>query len=468
MWRARIGVCVLAFAVVVPEAAGQTYEELKRENEELKARVRALEAAGQGEAVVVSYDAATGRLVVRVGAMERTLVLQPGTHVHDAAGYEVRPADRAAKLTPGVRIEIVEAGGQVEAINIRGDRQHHHPQDHGEHSHAHPAPAGAWRWHDPYYPGWWKPSDNYRPYSWAAPPSEGLIRDLFCAPFVETHRTARGTPWVHPFTIEPPHLHRDLFFFYKYTKDAEGGPTDEHEVELHLDWALTRRLGFALAVPYLGLIGPDEQATGFGDLEIAPRIVIVESETFHLAANIFMTIPTGDAERDLGRGEMSLAPFMTTWHDLGSWAPWTNWNTLYINFGPEIGLETGDTALLYTVVYAHSILGPKLIFPHHHGHGHSHAGHGHDHAGHTHPEREPAGTISVFGPMYPVGLTSFILEFNGQSEWHGDRQTFLQLLTGISYVLTDTAEVRFGVNFPLNHFDQQMDAQYLFAFSYIF
>lgn len=383
MWQVWTGICALLFIVLPTQAWGQTYADLIRENEQLKARLQAFEDA-----------------------------------------QEV------------------------------GDR--HHEQHAEEHLVDH-AQEEYWHFDDPFYPGWWLPSDEYRPFSWMAPPSEGFFHDLVVGPFVDTHRSSAGTPWVHPFTIEPPQIHRDAFFIYKYTNDADGGPIDEHEAEVHVDWGLTRRFGILLAAPYLGLTAPGEQATGFGDLEIAPRIVFVESETFYLATNILMTIPTGDETRDLGAGEMTMAPFLTTWNDLGCCAlPWTNWNTLFLNFGPEMGLESGDTSLHYTVVFAHSILGPKLLFPHLHGNG--------DHSDHE----STGGTISVFGPTSPVGLTNFIVEFNGQTELQDDRLTRLQLLTGVSYVLTDCAELRFGVNLPLNHADQQMDAQYIFAFTQMF
>lgn len=70
--------------------------------------------------------------------------------------------------------------------------------------------------------------------------------------------------------------------------------------------------------------------------------------------------------------------------------------------------------------------------------------------------------------MAPVGLTNFILELNGQTELQGEQQTLLQFLTGFSYVLTECAELRFGVKFPLNRTNEQMDVQYIFAFTQIF
>jgi hypothetical protein len=196
---------------------------------------------------------------------------------------------------------------------------------------------------------------------------------------------------------------------------------------------------------------------------LPPRIVWVESDNFFLASNIVFTFPTGSEARGLGRGETTIAPFLTTWHDIGSWRflPWRNWNQLQLNFGPEIGLESGDTSLLYTVVYAHSLLGPRLLPPHFH-HEHNHNG---DNHGHAHNDE---GVISPVGPAYPIGLVSLLLEFNGQSELQGDRLTLLRLLTGINYALTENAELRFGVNFPLNHFDRQMDVQYIVAFTWVY
>ncbi|MCS7168157.1 MAG: hypothetical protein RMI91_03495 [Gemmatales bacterium] len=390
-------------------AHAQTYEELLRENAVLKERIRQLE-----------------KQLSEISASGPTAQNTQHQHTHDANHQHSPPP-----FGP-----------------------HWGPQD------LTYTPPTRYRYVDPFHPNWWKPQDHYRPYSWYPPPSQGFFRDLFFGPVIDTHRSPRGTPWVHPFTIEPAQIHRDLFFFYKFTKNAEGSPVDEHELEAHLDWGLTRRFGFVLAAPFLGLEDPAGHQTGFSDIEFAPRIVWIESETFFLASNIFFTFPTGDADRDLGRGEVTIAPFVTTWHDIGSWRflPWRNWNQIQLNFGPEVGLESGDTSLLYTVMYAHSFLGPRIIPPHFHHFHHHHGNH------HHHDE----GIISPVGPAYPEGLISLLLEFNGQSELFGDRITYLQLLTGVNYALTETSELRFGVNFPLNQFDRQMDIQYIFAFTWVY
>lgn len=417
--RRRGGIWLLFIGCVCccQPAYGQTYEELLRENAALKERIRQLEAR------LNNAESATSQGTTPV--------------VHDK--------------------------------DHRHDFSHTH-QPAPSHFHREPwdlPPPSRYRYVDPYPPSWWKPQDDYRPYSWLPPPSEGFVRDLFFGPVIDTHRSPRGTPWVHPFTIEPAQIHRDLFFFYKFTKNAEGSAVDEHELEAHLDWGLTRRFGFVLAAPFLGLEDPAGHQTGFGDIEFAPRIVWIESDTFFLASNVLFTFPTGNENRGLGRGEVTLAPFLTTWHDIGSWrlVPWRNWNQVHLNFGPEIGLESGDTVLLYTVVYAHSFLNFRLLPPHfHHFHEHNRSDHNH----HSHNHDDDEGIISSVGPAYPAGLTSLLFEFNGQTPLYGDGDTLFQLLVGFNYALTESGELRFGVNFPLNRFDQQMDVQYIFAFTWIY
>ncbi len=38
---------------------------------------------------------------------------------------------------------------------------------------------------------------------------------------------------------------------------------------------------------------------------------------------------------------------------------------------------------------------------------------------------------------------------------------------GLNAGVTETAELRFGVDLPLNHEDQQMEARYIFAFTWV-
>jgi hypothetical protein len=76
-------------------------------------------AADALEAVVVSYDKDTMKLVVKVGDKERTYDLPAKVHVHDVTGKEIPVKGRADKLKKGTKIEIEEKSGKVEEINIK-------------------------------------------------------------------------------------------------------------------------------------------------------------------------------------------------------------------------------------------------------------------------------------------------------------------------------------------------------------
>ncbi len=268
----------------------------------------------------------------------------------------------------------------------------------------------------------------------------GLLSEFF-QPLEHTHFSPRGTPYVHPFTMEPPQMHQDVFFNYRYASNTIDG-TDENEAEVHVDWALTNRLGIFVGIPFVGV---SDNATGvhqqgLSDLEIAPRIVLIDRDTFIASTNFFITIPTGDANRDLGAGETVLAPFITTWHDLG------NWNTLLFNFGPQVGAVSGDASFIYGFSLAHSFQGPVLL----QGDVEEHEQHEEEYLRH-----------------FPTGLTTLYIEMAGETELNGMKRTFIEILPGISYSLAQHAEVRFGVLLPVTR-PQRFDAQYNLSFTWIY
>jgi len=266
--------------------------------------------------------------------------------------------------------------------------------------------------------------------------------DEVFAPIHHTHFSELGTPYVHPFTFEPPQIHQDAFFIYKYSANTNEG-SDEYEAEAHLDWALSKRLGFVFAVPLVGNQEADgTHNVGMGDLEIAPRVMWIEQDKFILASNLFITVPTGDETRDLGAGEVTLTPFITTWHDLG------NWNSLLLNFGPEFGADSGDTSMIYSFSLTHSWLGQAILGEDEHIE--QDAEGGHNHAQHFEP-----------------GMKTLYLEMNCETQLYGEEQTLIELLPGFSYVLAESAELRFGVLFPISEV-KRFDRQYFASFTWIY
>lgn len=273
----------------------------------------------------------------------------------------------------------------------------------------------------------------------------GFFEELF-EPAVHSHFTRRGTPLVHLFLTEPAVLHRDLFFDYRIGNNVEGS-TDEQELEVELEWSLTKRLGMVIEVPYVGLdpVG-SPNTSGFGDIAVAGRALLVDQDWFFLSANLAVGIPTGDADRDLGRGEAALAPTITTWLDLG------NWTALHGQFGPEIGLQTGDTEFVHHLALTRSFQGPVLFES-----GCRRGRNGSESDGDEHQEH------------FEPGFTSLILEMTGVTGLGGDGagQTFIELLPGIAYTPVEGIELRFGVRFPLFK-PTRIDTQYIFTVARVF
>jgi len=230
---------------------------------------------------------------------------------------------------------------------------------------------------------------------------DDFLDEIF-APVHHSHFSENGTPYVHPFTFEPPQIHQDVFFIFKYAENTIDG-ADEYESEFHIDWALTRRLGILFAVPMVGNHqAGGTQNVGIGDLEIAPRIMWVEDDYFILATNLLITAPTGDERRNLGAGEATLSPLITTWHDLG------NWNSLLFNFGPEFGTRSGDAAMIYGFSIAHTWIGRSILDDESHD--------DHDHGAHD-------GHAAHFVP----GMKSIYLELNGETQLDGAEETMVEL-----------------------------------------
>ncbi len=274
----------------------------------------------------------------------------------------------------------------------------------------------------------------------------GFLEELF-EPASHTHFTRRGTPLVHLFLTEPATIHQDLFLDYRIGNNFHGG-TDEQELEFEMEYALTKRLGMVIEVPYVGL-NPvtDPNTSGFADIAVAGRALLVDRDTFFLSANLEIEIPTGDADRELGRGEVALASTITTWLDLG------NWTVLHGQFGPEIGLESGDTEFIHRLALTKSFQGPVMF-------GRGCRNFSRSNGGDEHEEHEE---------HFEPGFTSLILEMTGVTGLSGEEagQTFIELLPGISYTPVEQIEFRFGVRFPLFK-PKRLDTQYIFTIARVF
>ncbi|MHC4920220.1 MAG: transporter [Planctomycetota bacterium] len=244
--------------------------------------------------------------------------------------------------------------------------------------------------------------------------AQGVLAGGWLEPWPHHHMNPRGTPYVHAFGVEPAFLERDLLLDLRRTTTAAGR---ELEAEAELEWAFTKRLGLVVELPFLHVNerGSGEH-TGFGDLGLAPRALLVDSDEFLLAFNVGVEVPTGDEDRGLGAGETVLAPSFSLWLDLGDVA--RNPVTFQAQVGTEHGLETGDTTLFYNAALALSFVGT------HHEPS--------THAEHQHEQLAP-------------GMTHLLLELTGRTVLDGpDEETTAEMLFGVSFNATAQLELRAG------------------------
>ncbi len=254
-------------------------------------------------------------------------------------------------------------------------------------------------------------------------PDQATASDWF-TPWQHRHASQAGTPYVHPIGMEPAFFGRELLFAYQ---SYEASDESENELETEVEWAVTRRLGLAVEAPFVRVSRSGEAThEGIGDLSIAPRALLVETERFLLAASLGLAVPTGDSDRDLGDGEASLSPGLSSWSDLGGLV------TLQAHIGTQRGLETGDTLLDY-----HGALIWSLADAH-------------DHGEHLH-----------------AGMTSLIAEVGGRTVLDGpdESRSTAEALLGLSYCSRQQWEFRGGFQLPIGG---QQDIDYGFVVGAIF
>jgi hypothetical protein len=255
----------------------------------------------------------------------------------------------------------------------------------------------------------------------------------FLAPFEHTHASKSGTPYVHSFGIEPAFTGRDLFIDYSY---INGDGFTEHETEIELEWAFTKRLGMIVELPY---IWEDEKgvssASGFGDLAIVPRALLIEQDRFLLTAQLEVVLPTGSSSFG---GDTAIAPGIAMWNDLG------NNFTLNSMVGFEHGFDADETEFFYSMGLVKSFGGSQIKEKcHDHNHGHSHT----PHTGQVNLHLEITGSTPVNGPD------------------EGDIN--LEGLIGISYGIIKDLDIRAGYFVPLtspNDFSQGFTTGLIFHF----
>ena len=251
------------------------------------------------------------------------------------------------------------------------------------------------------------------------PPAFGCdLTGHWLDPWSHAHFSRTGAPFIHNFGFEPAYLGRDLFITYGWAELDEG---TEQEIEIEFEWAFTRRLGIAIEQPYV-FGDPDGESSidGFGDLAIVPRFLLCEHDCFMASLNVEIEVPTGDDNVGAGE-EWHLAPFISTWSDLGnSWA-------LTSASGFEFALESQETEFFFAVGLSKAIRihEPHLFCPEPED---------------AHGNNLPTGILSLLAEVYG----GVVIDGEEEGEWA------FEALIGLNYSLNSVFDLRAGYVFPLN------------------
>lgn len=134
-----------------------------------------------------------------------------------------------------------------------------------------------------------------------------------------------------------------------------------------------------------------------------------------ISSNLEFGFPTGDEKRELGSGEISISPSISTWLDLG------NWFSLSSQLGFEHSLESEDTGYFYKMALGYSVI--------------------------RHGKRK----IDLDNFHFPSGMLNFIAEFSGNTYLteFDETESAFDILLGAAYVVNPHWEGRVGYSFPI-------------------
>lgn len=152
-----------------------------------------------------------------------------------------------------------------------------------------------------------------RPEAWRPLGIASLFSEGWDEPYAPAPGDAPRQTWINN---ADGAFYRLFVFSFAYARDVPGGG-DGYNGAYFLFTPLSRRLELGWFVPFV-TSAPDAarspgggNLTDFGDLTVAPRVLLAEDRRYSVTGNLFVRLPTGDARN--GNGAASLSPDVEFW-----------------------------------------------------------------------------------------------------------------------------------------------------------
>lgn len=151
-----------------------------------------------------------------------------------------------------------------------------------------------------------------RPQAWRPLSFSTLFSEGWDEPYAPAPGDAPRQTWINN---ADGAFYRLFVFSFAYARDLPGGG-DAYNGSYFLFTPLSRRFELGWFVPFVWS-APDAANPGrgnwtdFGDLTIAPRVLLAEDRRYTVTSNLFVRLPTGDARN--GNGAASLSPDLEFW-----------------------------------------------------------------------------------------------------------------------------------------------------------
>lgn len=303
----------------------------------------------------------------------------------------------------------------------------HGAHDHSAHDHVGPAHNHAGHSHGGHGHTLHGGSDHAHGFD-TIHPYESHERGVFEAYGHAGHTSIEGYPFVHGIRTEIDFIERALEWDLVPTRGADGGEVDELEFESELVWALNSRMVLIIGAPLISL-NPDNDpnTAGVGDLELGFQFLAYGGENSLLFTALNMSVPTGDADRDLGSGHTKLEPTLLWLYDF------RQGTYVQSRFGWEVPVSTTDVAseFRYDIGLFHTFLATR--------------------------------DWRMFRFFTPI------VELNGVTQLNEDGHgtTVVDMTGGVRWLVRGSDEIGIGVSAPITgrqNFDEQVILSYRLHF----